>query len=149
VEEREDRGKSLTSNVPDHWNDAQRAVWRCVDVHWRHLLGKDVGAFLEYIHPDFVGYGHESPLPVDRPWLEKWVGFWTKNTQIAICELRPVHVRIHGDFAVVQYLIFTVEINAEGGKRMIRRYTMTWMRAGERWVVVGSHNNLVNETIKG
>jgi hypothetical protein len=149
VEDRDDSRKSLTSNIPEHWNDAQRGVWRCVDLHWGHLLEKNVEAFIEYIHPEFVGYGHESPLPVDRPWLEKWVGFWTKSTQIAICELRPVHIKMHGDFAVVQYFIFTVEINAEGGKRVIRRYTMTWMKTPDRWVVVASHNNLVNETIKG
>jgi hypothetical protein len=141
--------KTLTSRIPDNWNDAQRDVWRSVDVHWGHLIEKNVGAFIEFIHPDFTGYGHESPIPVDRPWLEKWVGFWTKSTQIAICELRPIQVIIHGDIAIVQYFIFTVEINAEGGKRVIRRYTMTWKKTPDRWVVLGSHNNLVNETIKG
>ena len=149
MENRGDGRENLTSCIPEHWSDAQRGVWRCVDLHWGYLLEKNVEEFIKYIHPDFIGYGHESPLPVDRPWLEKWVGFWTKNTEIAICELRPVHIKLYGDFAVVQYFIFTVEINAEGGKRVIRRYTMTWMNTADRWVVVGSHNNLVNETIKG
>ncbi len=148
MNDRDTSSKNLTSCIPEHWGDVQRSVWECVDRHWGYLLDKKVDAFLEYIHPDFVGYGHESPLPVDRPWLEKWVGFWTKNTQIAICELRPIHIKLHGDIAVVQYFIFTVEINAEGGKRVIRRYTMTWKRGTDRWVVIASHNNLVNEAIK-
>ena len=144
-----DTERTLTSRVPDHWTDAQRQVWSAIDLHWRYLVEKNVEEFIKFIHPDFTGYGHESPIPVDRPWLEKWVGFWTKSTQIPICELRPVQINLHGDIAIVQYFIFTVELNGEGGKRVVRRYTMTWKKAPERWVVIGSHNNLVNETIKG
>jgi hypothetical protein len=103
-----------------------------------------VDEFIKFIHPDMTGYGHESPISVDRPWLEKWVGFWTQSTKIAICELRPVQIKLHGDIAIVQYLIFTVEVNDQGGKRVIRRYTMTWKKTPERWVVIASHNNLMN-----
>ena len=138
----------LASWIPEYWGDVERDVWGCLETHWDHLINKRVDEFIKFIHPSMVGYGHESPLPVDRPWLEKWVGFWTQTTKIAICELRPIQVKLHGDIAIVQYFIFTVEINAEGGKRVIRRYTMTWKKTPERWVVIASHNNLVDETIR-
>ena len=140
----------LTSWIPDHWNDAQKEVWRSVETHWDHLINKRVDEFIKYIHPDMMGYGHESPIPVDRPWLNKWVGFWTQNTNIAICELRPVQIKIYEDIAILQYLIFTVEINSEGGKRVIRRYTMTWKKNPQEkiWQVIGSHNNLMDETLR-
>ncbi|MCA9407887.1 MAG: nuclear transport factor 2 family protein [Candidatus Omnitrophica bacterium] len=139
----------LTSNKPKHWNEAQNNVWQCVEDHWNHLINKRVDDFIQYIHDDMVGYGHESPIPVDKPWLHKWVGFWTKSTDIVICELRPIDIRIHGDIAILQYLIFTIEKNVEGGKRVIRRYTMTWKKQPERWVVIASHNNLMDETLRG
>ncbi len=139
----------LTSNKPSDWTDDQNAVWKSLEDHWDHLISKRVDEFIEYIHPDMVGYGHESPLPVDRPWLHKWVGFWTKTTDIAICELKPVDIRVHGDIAVLQYLIFTIEKNETGGKHVIRRYTMTWQRGPKHWVVIASHNNLMNETLRG
>ncbi|OGX28062.1 MAG: hypothetical protein A2787_07320 [Omnitrophica WOR_2 bacterium RIFCSPHIGHO2_01_FULL_48_9] len=138
----------LSSWIPPEWNQTQRDVWNCLETHWDHLINKRVDEFIKYIHPDMVGYGHESPIPVDRPWLEKWVGFWTRSTNIAICELRPIQMKIHGDIAILQYFIFTVEVNQEGGKRVIRRYTMTWKKTPERWVVIASHNNLMNETLK-
>ena len=138
----------LSSWTPDDWSDAQRDVWNCLETHWDHLINKRVDEFIKFMHPDMIGYGHESPIPVDRPWLEKWVGFWTKSTNIAICELRPIQIKIHDDIAILQYFIFTVEINAEGGKRVIRRYTMTWKKTPERWVVIASHNNLMNETLR-
>ena len=64
---------SLTSNKPKHWNADQNSVWQSVEDHWDHLISKRVDKFIKYIHPEMVGYGHESPIPVDRPWLEKWV----------------------------------------------------------------------------
>jgi len=138
----------LASWTPENWGAVEREVWGCIETHWEHLIAKRVDEFIKYIHPAMVGYGHESPIPVDRPWLEKWVGFWTKNTNIAICELRPVQIKLHGDIAIVQYLIFTVEINSEGGKRVIRRYTMTWKKGPDRWQVIASHNNLMDETLR-
>ncbi len=138
---------NLTSNMPKDWSETQKDVWKCVETHWDHLIHKRVKDFLEYIHPDMIGYGHESPVSVDRPWLEKWVGFWTQTTQILICELRPMHIKIHGDIAILQYLIFTIEQGVDKGKRVIRRYTMTWKKQGDKWVVIGSHNNLMNETV--
>ncbi|MBI5150888.1 MAG: nuclear transport factor 2 family protein [Candidatus Omnitrophica bacterium] len=139
---------SLTSSKPKNWSKEQNEVWQCLEEHWDHLISARVDEFLKYIHPEFLGFGHESPINIDRPWLNKWVGFWTKTTKIAICELRPVDIRIHEDVAIVQYFIFTIEKNDEGGKRVIRRYTMTWKKQRERWVVIGSHNNLMDEAIR-
>ncbi len=140
----------LTSAKPKNWTPEQNDVWRCIEDHWEHLIHKRVDDFLEYIHDEMIGYGHESPLAVDKPWLKKWVGFWTKSTEIVICELRPIDIRMHGDIAIVQYFIFTIEKNLEGGKRVIRRYTMTWKKfpAKKRWVVIASHNNLMDETLR-
>ncbi len=140
--------QSLTSSKPKNWSDKQNEIWRCLEDHWDHLINGRVEEFLKYIHQDFIGFGHESPINIDKPWLNKWVGFWTKTTKIAICELRPIDIRIHEDIAIVQYFIFTIEKNAEGGKRIIRRYTMTWKKQDKRWVVIGSHNNLMDETIR-
>jgi len=140
---------ALTSHKPSDWTEDQNEVWQCVEDHWDHLINKRVDKFIKYIHEDMIGYGHESPINVDRPWLEKWVGFWTKTTDILICELRPMHIKIYGDIAIVQYLIFTIEKNQEGGKRVIRRYTMTWKKESDRWVVIASHNNLMDETLRG
>ena len=138
----------LSSWIPQEWNETQKDVWKSLEDHWHCLIEGRIADFLKYIHPDFVGYGHESPIPVDRPWLEKWVGFWAKSTKIVICELRPVHLKIHDDIAILQYLIFTIEkSDVDQGKRVIRRYTMTWQKTADRWVVIGSHNNLMNHTI--
>lgn len=139
----------LASSKPKHWTVKQNKVWESLENHWDHLINGRVDEFLEYIHNDFIGFGHESPINIDKPWLNKWVGFWTKSTDIVICELRPIEIIIHENIAILQYFIFTIEKNLEGGKRVIRRYTMTWKESGDKWVVIGSHNNLADETVRG
>lgn len=135
----------LTSWIPDYWNEQQRKVWQNLEDHWQCLLDGNIQDFLKYIHPEFIGFGHESPLPVDYPWLEKWVGFWAHNTKFLICELRPINLKIHGDIAIIQYCIFTIEQTPQDkARRSIRRYTMTWKRQSDRWVVIGSQNNLMD-----
>ena len=139
----------LTSSKPKNWSEEQQDVWRCVEDHWDHLINGRVEEFLQYIHPDFIGFGHESPINIDRPWLNKWVGFWTKTTEIVICELRPIDIRLHDGIAILQYFIFTIEKGYQGVKRVIRRYTMTWKKGSDRWQVIGSHNNLADESVRG
>jgi len=57
---------------------------------------------------------------------------------------------MHGDIAVLQYFIFTIEITQANNKvkHVIRRYTMTWKKQPDRWVVIASHNNLMSEALK-
>lgn len=138
----------LASSKPANWSQEQNEVWRCIEDHWDHLINKRVDDFLLYIHDSFIGFGHESPINIDKPWLKKWVGFWTRSTEIVICELRPIEIKLYKDIAIVQYFIFTIEKSGEGVKRVIRRYTMTWKKQPERWVVIGSHNNLMDEAIR-
>ena len=139
----------LTSSKPKNWSEEQQEVWRCLEDHWEHLINGRLQEFLQYIHPDFIGFGHESPINIDRPWLNKWVGFWTKTTEIVICELRPIDIRLHDGIAILQYFIFTIEKGSQTARRVIRRYTMTWKKGADRWQVIASHNNLADESVRG
>ena len=56
----------LASWIPEHWGAVEREVWGCIETHWDHLINKRVDQFIKYIHPAMVGYGHESPIPVDH-----------------------------------------------------------------------------------
>ena len=139
----------LASSIPKNWDEDQMSLCKCLEDHFDHLVNARVDEFLKYIHEDFIGFGHESPINIDKPWLAKWVGFWAKSTDIPIVELRPIDIKIHGDIAILQYFFFTIEKKASGGKELIRRYTMTWKRQGDIWVVIASHNNLMDTIIRG
>ena len=134
--------QSVSPN-PAEWSNAQKEIWSCLEDHWDLLIQGKVDKFLDYIHPEFRGFGHESPLMVDKKWLTKWVGFWSANTKFPIHYISPISCGVFGNIAILQYYIFTIEKNVEGGRRSVRRYTMTWMKEKDKWQVIASHNNLM------
>ncbi len=139
--------QSVSPN-PTEWSEDQKEVWACLEKKWELLVNKKVDAFLEYIHPEFRGFGHESPLMINKHWLAKWVKFWTEKTDIPIYYISPISCGVFGHIAILQYVIFTIEKSMERAGRSARRYTMTWMRIDGKWVVLASHNNLMTEEVK-
>ena len=139
--------QSLSPNV-EEWSDAQKEVWKCLEDHWELLINAKIPEFLEYIHPEFRGFGHESPLMLDKKWLTKWVGFWSETTRFPIYYISPISCGAYGNIAILQYLLFTIEKNAAGTGRSVRRYTMTWLKENNKWRVLASHNNKGDEATK-
>jgi ketosteroid isomerase-like protein len=133
-------------SISKEWSPEQKELWEKIEDHWNCLVTQQVDKFLDYIHPDFVGFGHESPYPVDYEWLKNWIGFWSKNTIFLTHSLRPLHIVMHdGGIAVVQYCLFIIAKNdVSAGTSSIRRYTMVWKKENKKWRVIASHNNLQN-----
>ncbi|MBF0531524.1 MAG: nuclear transport factor 2 family protein [Candidatus Omnitrophica bacterium] len=128
------------------WTAQQKEIWAVIEDHWQCLVEGKTEQFIQYIHPDFVGFGHESPYPVDFGWLKDWVGFWSKSTKFLTHGVRPIHIVIHDNIAIVQYCLFTiVKHDVSAPTSSIRRYTMTWKKTNGKWQVIASHNNLQGE----
>ncbi len=140
--------QSVSPN-PEEWSKEQKELWQELDRHWELLTQAKVNEFLEYIHPEFRGFGHESPLMIDKKWLAKWVGFWCETTRFPIHYVSPISCGIFGNIGILQYYLFTIEKNVEGAGRSVRRYTMTWMKENGRWHVIASHNNVATEQVRG
>lgn len=137
--------KSASASWPvmRNWNEDQKSVWRSIEDHWMYLTSGDTEKFLSYLHPNFTGYGHESPLLINKDSIAKWVVFWIKNTQIPVHELQPMAVSVYDNFAVVHYYISTLEIGKEKTERVIRRYTSTCVKDKGKWLIIGNHNERI------
>ncbi len=140
--------KQSVSPNPEEWSPQQKEVWKCLEDKWAHLMKGKVKEFLDYIHPEFRGFGHESPLMLDKRWLIQWVGFWSETTTFPIHYISPISCWVQNDLAILQYIIFTIEKNAAGVGRSVRRYTMTWLKTKGQWQVIASHNNKGDEATK-
>ena len=138
--------QSLSPDLRE-WSSEQKEVWECLTHSWELLLKSKVDEFLTYIHPDFRGFGHESPLMLDKKWLAHWVGFWSSNNKFPIHYISPISCGVFDDVAILQYIIFTIEVGAQGAHRSARRYTMTWVKEQKKWKILASHNNLMGENI--
>ena len=131
---------ALTQN----WGTEEKSVWKIIEDHWAYLTSGDIEKFLTYLHPKFTGFGHESPLMIDKESIVKWVGIWIKNVKIPIHELDPIRVSVYGDFAVVHYYIQTLEKGEAKTERVIRRYTTTLINEKGKWSIIGNHNERIH-----
>ena len=132
-----------TLEFAKNWNNDQKAAWNTIETHWQHITKGEVEEFVSYIHPDFTGFGHESPLLIDKASIAKWVGFWGKNINIPVYDLQPVSVSAFGNFAVVHYYLFALEMHGEKSVRTVRRYTTTLIKEKEKWLVIANQNALL------
>ncbi len=137
------------SPSPEEWSAAQKEVWACLEHHWEMLIQAKLNEFLDYIDPEFRGFGHESPLMLDKKWLSKWVGFWSETTKFPIHYISPISCGVFDNIAIIQYYLFTIEKSVDGAGRSVRRYTMTWRKKDGKWRVLASHNNVATEMVKG
>ncbi len=140
--------QSVSPN-PEEWSKEQKELWTELERHWELLTQAKVNEFLEYILPEFRGFGHESPLMLDKKWLAKWVGFWCETTKFPVHYISPISCGVFENVGIIQYYLFTIEKNAEGSGRSVRRYTMTWVKRDGKWKVLASHNNVVTEQVRG
>ena len=140
--------KQSMSPNPEELSKEQKEIWQRLVDHWDCIVHARVDEFMEYIHPEFRGFGHESPLMLDKQWLKKWVGFWCETTRFPIHYLSPISIGVFGNVAIIQYFIFTIEKNFAGAGRSVRRYTMTWIKEKNQWQVLASHNNKGDEATK-
>jgi len=132
-----------TREFENSWGQGEKDAWVAIEKHWGHITKGEVDKFLSYIHPEFTGFGHESPLLIDRGSIEHWVGFWGKNIDIPVYELQPLHVKAFDGFAVVHYYLFALEKHGHEMKRFVRRYSTTMKKEDGRWLVIANQNALM------
>ena len=130
-------------NVAATWTEAEKAAWKAIEDHWDYLTKGDVEKFLSHIHPKFTGFGHESPLLIDKASLQRWVGFWIKSITIPVYELQPVYAAAYDNFAILHYYIFALEKGEKSAMRTIRRYTTTLIKENGKWLILGNQNQLL------
>jgi hypothetical protein len=132
-----------TQEFAVNWTDEERGVWKTIETHWGHITKGEVEQFLNSIHPEFTGFGHESPLLIDKESIKHWVGFWGKNINIPIYELQPLYVKAYDSFAIVHYYLLALEMHGGQGKRFTRRYSSTLKKENGKWLVVANQNALM------
>lgn len=122
------------------WSDAQKAVWSNVEAYWTMWSKGDVAGFMGYMHDDYMGWSVDAPVPASKASSNKWMSFWAANNSIAIYEVTPVAISIHGDVAVVHYYYSYVSKDAAGEHHNEQgRWTDILVKDGARWLLYADH----------
>jgi len=121
------------------WNAAQQEVWKGVNDYWALMAKGDITGFLEYFHPDYLGWDDSSPLPSTKDDLQKWFQIYMAGSKTLAYEIKPVGIRVHGDFAFADY--YYSLLSERDGKRKTEegRWTDILMKQGGKWLIIGDN----------
>ena len=129
----------LTTEIHDE-------VWKSLEESWNALVSGDTETFLKFYDQTFKGYRPETPFPVDKVWLEKWLTHYLKSVKFSFCHLTAQSVQVFDeDLAAVMYGVSFIE-EAQGEKQCLsQRHAVVMRRKTKRWAVVMSHSEIVDQ----
>ena len=122
------------------WSAAQKEVWKSVEAYNSLSDVGNVEGFMAYVHKDYMGWSYDSPLPMDKPAVRKFVEYEFKTSKTVLSDIRPVGIGIFGDIAIVDYYYVSIYKDAEGKEKSSSgRWTDILMKQGDKWVMIGDH----------
>ncbi len=130
----------LSSLHAQEWSVAQKEVWTNVTTYWGLMAKGDINGFLDYFHPDYIGWDNGSPLPSTKEQSKKWITYAYQGVKIPVYEINPVAIKIYGDVAFVDYYYAMAKESQDGKKSSESgRWTDILLKQGNKWVMIGDH----------
>ena len=133
-------GIGFHSNVKaQEWSAAQKDAWKFETDCWAAFAKGDVAGFLEFFHPDYMGWDDNSPLPNTKADTQKWFQLFAQGNKVFIYDIKPVGIRVFGDFAIVDYY-YSLMSEMDGKKKAEEgRWTDILMKQGNKYLLIGDN----------
>jgi hypothetical protein len=93
------------------WNAEQQEVWDA-EVACLNAGIDDIPARKACVHPDFMGWGIQQPVPTG--FLEKDFDYYFAHNTLKVTRAVPLHILVEDDLAIIQ-LIVKVTSSLDGG----------------------------------
>jgi len=97
---------------------------------------------MSYVHQDYRGSGHGSPIPIDKTIFRKQVEQLVKTYSVRSLFLQPTAIQVFGNTAIVHY-IATITLKSVDGKEATSQtaYTDVFVKQGDKWLIVADNGN--------
>lgn len=95
---------------------------------------------MSYFHDDYSGWFNLDALPSTKAETRKFVSQDFASNKVLVQEIKPVAIKVHGDFAIVHYYYTRIVQNKEGKENTrTGNWTDILMKQGDKWVLIGDH----------
>jgi len=136
----------LSSLKAQEWSAAQQEVWKNVNDYWALMAKEDLNGFFEYFHTDYIGWDNGSTLPSTKEEMKKMYTFFYSGVKVPFYEIKPLAIKVYGDFAFADYNYFMFMETPDGKKKSEKgSWTDILMKQGTKWVIIGDHGGATEE----
>ena len=126
--------------LSQEWSAAQKEVWKSVEAYNALADAGNVEGFMAYFHDDYLGWSYDSPMPMDKAAVRKYVEHDFKTSKTILSTIKPVGISVFGNFAYVHYYYSVLYKDSEGKeKSSTGRWTDILTKQGDKWVLIGDH----------
>ena len=122
------------------WSDAQLEVWNFEQSCWQKFTSQDVEGFRTCFHQDYVGWYSTDPTPTT--YNEALSRYFMESSPVRVYSLKPHHILISGNVAIVHYSAFTVRPGPDGKDQEVwEQWTDVAVKDRGRWSWIADHGH--------
>jgi len=128
----------MTLLFPQEWSSEQKEAWATVEKMFDFWAKRDLEGYMNCLHPNFVGWFHNDPLPLDKKSLRNWESLWLSTEKIHRYEIKPVSIKITSDVAVVSYYDTTLREDEKEKNLGYSKWTDVLLKENGKWLILSS-----------
>lgn len=129
------------TSFAQEWSDKQKEVWMFVEEYSQAYESGDYDKFMSVFHKDYKGWGYESPVPMGKDVVGKYIKMGMENYEVVFSNRIPLSIQVYDDFAVVNYMFHSMGKmkGTDEVEEFKGRWTDILMKDGNNWYLLADH----------
>jgi ketosteroid isomerase-like protein len=122
------------------WSAEQKEAWAFEVAYWKASAAGDAATALSYMHDSYRGWNYADAVPGTKETSKAGLTHFATTTKTFFYNPTPLAILVHGDTAVVHYVIASHGTNEKGEHESTEdRWTDTLVKEGGKWMLFGDH----------
>ena len=123
------------------WSKEQAEVWQVVENTWKGWADGDAAAVFASIHDKYQGWSDDSPIPMGKKSMEKWVYTMKDGMSMNFYNIEPARITVLKDAAVVDYFYYmniSWKMGDQSGSEETKgKVVEFYVKDGGKWMLLG------------
>ena len=126
--------------IAQEWSAAQKEIWKVEEEIMSAFMKGDIEKLMSYVHTDYRGSGHGSPVPIDRSIFRKQAEQLIKTYKVGQLFMQPTAIQVLGNTAIVHYIMTMTMTPLEGEEVASQTaWTDIFVKQGDKWLMVADN----------
>lgn len=126
--------------LAQEWSAEQKEAWASEVAYWKAVADRDLAATVSYMHDSYRGWNYPASVPGTKESAKNGFSHIFPITKSFGHNATPLAILVHGNVAVVHYVISFHETNEKGEHETSEdRWTDTLIKENGKWLLLADH----------